>query len=146
MGNTIADNLYKAGIQAAAGLIRGLNSQIAAITKEMTKIANALVAAIKKELGIRSPSTIMASIGRNTAQGFVNGYMQTLNANKASMAQASMFTPVGPSAADGVAAADAATGNTGPTKIITNRITVHTQEIDPRKTAAELGWDLAGRM
>lgn len=32
------------------------------------------------------------------------------------------------------------------TKNITNNITVNTQEVDPRETAAKLGWELAGRM
>jgi TP901 family phage tail tape measure protein len=141
-GNVVADSLYKAGIDAAAGLMKGLNSQIAAITKQMTAIANALVKAIKKELGIKSPSKVMAALGVNTAQGYANGYLNHMNKQQRSMVRASMFTPGAP----GYRTRATATPWGGDQKTIHNQFNIKTQEIDPRKHSAELGWELQGRM
>lgn len=70
---TLATSLYGAGISAAQGLIKGLQSQEAALTKQMTKLADAMVAAVKKKLGIKSPSRVMAQVGGYTVDGFVRG-------------------------------------------------------------------------
>jgi TP901 family phage tail tape measure protein len=144
VGNTVADSLYKQGINAAKGLVDGLKSQIGAITKEMTKIATALVKQIRKELGIKSPSTVMADIGRHTAQGYTNGYVKTMNRNLTGMAKASLFTPA--SARVGFGSGSSGLYNTGTSKTFNQNITVNTQEIDPRKQAAALGWELQGRL
>jgi hypothetical protein len=113
----------------------------------MTAIANALVKAIKKELGIKSPSKVMMGIGTNTAQGYINGYTSLMNRQRASMAKASLFTPQSAyGGATGPANDQGPWANTGSSKQITQHITVNTQEIDPRKHSAELGWELAGRV
>lgn len=85
-GTTAGDAMYGAGIQAAAGLVRGLQSQQKAIDSQMTKIAKSMAAAIKKQLGIRSPSRVMALLGRYTAQGLVKGVDAERSAVTASMA------------------------------------------------------------
>lgn len=141
--NNIGDSLYKAGIQAAQGLIKGLDSQIDKITAQMVRIANALVAAIKKQLGIRSPSTVFQNLGVNTAQGYINGYVESMNAAQARLAHATMFNPAAP------IMPPAGGGNVLGTQVIKNYyqdINISTQEIDPRKHSAELGWELQARM
>lgn len=132
----VAGSMYDAGIAAAQGLINGLQRQSAAITKEMEKIAQALIKAIKKQLGIKSPSKVFENIGRNTALGYIIGFRkQMLNED--------IF-------GTGVIRSNVIAG-TGATSTVPNRsfnqsITVYTQEIDPRRHAAELGWELEGRM
>jgi hypothetical protein len=114
----------------------------------MTKIATALVKAIKKELGIKSPSKVFNDIGVNTAQGYVNGYVKRMNAKTRTMTGASLFTPEGPRASAFAGRVNPGNGSLG-TTIVRNydqKITVNTQEIDPRKTAADLGWELEGRL
>jgi TP901 family phage tail tape measure protein len=150
MGDTVAGQLYDAGIKAAAGLMKGLSSQIAAITKQMTAIANALVAQIKKELGIKSPSRVMMAIGVDTAKGFVNGYLAQMEANKILMAQATAVQPMAPAVAghnayQGIPVIGSS-GQLEYGKQVQVNQKIYTQEIDPRKHAAELGWELAGRM
>jgi TP901 family phage tail tape measure protein len=141
-GTTVAGDLYNAGIKAGQGLVKGLQSQLANITKQMNSIAAALVKAIKKELGIKSPSRVFQDIGVNTAQGYVNGYVARMNRGVRTMQRASMFDP----------SARMTLRNNQPamgTQVIRNydqKITVNTQEIDPRKNSAELGWMLEGRM
>lgn len=72
-GTTASDAMYKAGIKAAQGLVDGLTKQQKDIEKAMIKIATSMEKAIKKALGIHSPSRVMMEIGHQTAQGFAQG-------------------------------------------------------------------------
>lgn len=146
-GTKVAGDLYNAGINAAKGLVDGLKSQIKNITKVMTDIANALVKAIKKALGIKSPSKVFAALGTNTALGYVNGYVKKMNASNDTLAAASLFNPSAPMPA-GASVNDQGPWAAArvPAKQITQHITINTREIDPRKHSAELGWELAGRV
>ncbi|MFG3231811.1 phage tail tape measure protein [Streptomyces antibioticus] len=85
-GSTAGDAMYGAGIQAAAGLVKGLQSQQKAIDSQMAKIAKSMAASIRKALGIKSPSRVMALVGRYTAQGLVKGVDAERSAVNASMA------------------------------------------------------------
>lgn len=73
-GNTVASSLYDSGIKAAQGLVAGLAKQQKAIEAQMLKIALGMQKAIKKALGIKSPSKVFQKIGENTALGFVKGF------------------------------------------------------------------------
>lgn len=73
-GNAAGDAMYGAGINAAKGLVRGLQAQQKAIERQMLIIAKGMKAAIKKALGIRSPSTLMADeVGRWIPAGIAVG-------------------------------------------------------------------------
>lgn len=72
-GTTVANSMYGAGIKAAEGLVNGLESQQAAIEASMMKIAKSMEAAIKKALGIKSPSVVMARLGGQVSEGFGQG-------------------------------------------------------------------------
>jgi len=148
-GNDVAGQMYNAGISAAQGLVKGLQSQSAAITKQMQAIANALVKAIKKSLGIKSPSKVFEGIGVNTAQGYLIGYKNQMR--KATRMHSEMLALSG---AGGTGRVEFANSRRPPfmppstSQNVTKNtyITVNTQEIDPRKHAAELGWELEGRL
>ncbi len=73
MGKTASNTLYQAAVDSAAGLVKGLENQQAAIEKQMDKIADAMVKAIKKKLGIKSPSKVFAEVGAFSAQGLSEG-------------------------------------------------------------------------
>lgn len=73
LGTTASQQLYQAGVDAAAGLVKGLQNQQAAIEKQMDVIAAAMVKAIKKALKIKSPSRVFAEIGSYSAQGLAQG-------------------------------------------------------------------------
>lgn len=148
-GNSVAGSMYDAGIKAAQGLIKGLQSQQAAITKQMQSLANALVAAIRKALGIKSPSRVFMGLGVNTAQGYIVGYRKEMR--KAQSMHSEMLALSGSGNPARVvfgnspgSAFTPTSGSPGPRPPI--NITVNTQEIDPRKNAAELGWELEGRL
>ena len=72
-GKAVADSMYKAGIRSAQGLVKGLQSQEKAIEKQMMRIAKAMQKAIKKALGIKSPSTVFAEIGQWIPRGLARG-------------------------------------------------------------------------
>ncbi|MFD4786601.1 phage tail tape measure protein [Streptomyces sp. NPDC058459] len=77
-GNVAGNAMYGAGIQAAQGIVRGLKKEQAAIERQMLSIAQGMQRAIKKALGIRSPSRLMAdTVGRFIPPGIVRGMAQT---------------------------------------------------------------------
>lgn len=153
-GTNVAGDLYNAGIAAAQGLIKGLQSQIGAITKEMEKIAKALVAAIKKELGIRSPSTVFAGIGVDTVRGYAQGFTKHMKLVTPQLQQAMHMNtprqalPVSTPFGAPVGSLRRPYGALMPPNETRNDVTVnvYTNELDPRKTAAQLGWELEGRL
>lgn len=73
LGDTAADEMYDAGIQAAQGLVDGLKSQAKELEKIAQKLARDLIKAIKKELGIKSPSVVFRDLGQLTAKGLTLG-------------------------------------------------------------------------
>jgi tape measure domain-containing protein len=60
MGKKTSKWFFQAGVDAAEGLVKGLESKEKALAKAMRKLAKAMVNEIKKELGIKSPSKVMA--------------------------------------------------------------------------------------
>ncbi|MFB7711583.1 hypothetical protein [Streptomyces sp. NPDC056105] len=73
LGRTGADALYDSGKNAGKGFLKGLQSQQSAIEKQMLKIAKGMDKAIRRALGIKSPSTVMATVGRHTTEGLAVG-------------------------------------------------------------------------
>jgi uncharacterized protein YoxC len=69
-GTTAADAMYAAGIKAAEGLVKGLESQKKKIESQMIQLARYMEKAIKRALGIKSPSKVMEKVGWFTAEGF----------------------------------------------------------------------------
>ena len=85
-GNAAGNAMYGAGIAAGKGLVAGLKMQQKQIEKQMLQIAKGMSAAIRKALGIKSPSRVMARIGAYTAQGLVKGMEGERRAVNRSMA------------------------------------------------------------
>ena len=89
----IANSLYGAGIAAAQGLVAGLVSQQKAIEAQMLAIAKGMQTAIKKALGIKSPSRVMRTMGSFTGQGLalgIAGEQRNVAAASRSLAAASL--------------------------------------------------------
>jgi hypothetical protein len=78
LGQTGADILYDSGKNAGKGFLKGLESQQDAIEKQMLKIARGMQKAIRKALGIKSPSTVMAQLGRYSTEGLARGLTQPM--------------------------------------------------------------------
>lgn len=77
---------FKKGIESAEnigqylveGLIKGITAYAPKIWDIIKSLGNGLVEAIKKVLGIHSPSTVFFEIGKNIVDGLVNGIMYGL--------------------------------------------------------------------
>ncbi|MGW6395404.1 phage tail tape measure protein [Streptomyces sp. NPDC055103] len=92
-GNVAGDAMYGAGIQAAQGLVKGLQKEQAAIEKQMLTIATSMQKAIKKALGIRSPSRVMAMLGQWIPAGLIRGIDDGRPAVARSMATLAQVPP-----------------------------------------------------
>jgi hypothetical protein len=73
LGKTASTQLYQAGVDSAKGLLKGLQLEQKALEKQMEHLADAMVKAIKKKLGIKSPSVVMKELGGFSARGLING-------------------------------------------------------------------------
>lgn len=78
IGTILAEQMYRAGIDAQKGLIKGLEANEKALIEAAKRIAKRITDEVKRELGIKSPSTVFRDIGLNITQGLANG----LNAGK----------------------------------------------------------------
>lgn len=73
-GQQMADAMYDSGSQAGKGFLAGLKAQEASLQAEMDRLADGMVKAIKKKLGIHSPSTVARDqIGRQFVLGAAAG-------------------------------------------------------------------------
>lgn len=73
VGDVVYQALSDAGIKAAQGLVKGLESQQKQIEAVMLRIAKSMQNAIKTALGIHSPSQVFADIGKQVPNGMVEG-------------------------------------------------------------------------
>lgn len=73
LGTTASKSLYQAGVDAAQGLLDGLEAKRDKIEKKMQHIADIIAKEIRKALKIKSPSQIMHEIGQMVGQGLVDG-------------------------------------------------------------------------
>ncbi|MFD8797204.1 hypothetical protein [Streptomyces atroolivaceus] len=78
VGNMGADLMYDSGKNAGAGFLKGITSQQKAIEAQMLKIAKGMDKAIRKALGIKSPSTVAAKSGGFFTQGLGVGAIAQL--------------------------------------------------------------------
>ena len=121
-GAVAGNAMYGSGIQAAQGLIKGLKSQEKAIEKQMLRIAKGMQSSIKKALGIRSPSTLMADeVGRFIPPGVVQGMQRTtpqLDAAMRSLVRPELATTAAPRPTPTMAPLVGAQAGGGTTRVV----------------------------
>jgi hypothetical protein len=84
LGDALSTRYYRAGIKAAQGLVDGLESQGDKLDRASAKLAKRLVAAIKRALGIKSPSAVFRGIGTDINRGLAIGIADTYATKAAS--------------------------------------------------------------
>lgn len=72
-GTYVADQMFGAGIAAQEGFIKGLEADSAKLEAAATTLATKVTKAVKKALGIKSPSRVFAAIGGHTIGGLKVG-------------------------------------------------------------------------
>jgi hypothetical protein len=92
--NNAAADLSAAGAQLVAGLWQGLQTGWAEMMTKFRGLVEALPASVRKILGIASPSRVMATIGLQSAQGYLVGWDRV---DIAGAMQAAMAPPMSPS-------------------------------------------------
>ena len=78
---TLADGLKNAALTAIDAMLGGIGEKIGSVFEKGAEIGNSLLGGIKGFLGIQSPSTAMADVGRNSGEGLLQGlneYMEPL--------------------------------------------------------------------
>lgn len=73
LGADAGSLLYDTGIATMQGLISGLKSQDKALEAQMLTIAKSMQKAIRKALGIKSPSQVFRALGAYIPQGLAKG-------------------------------------------------------------------------
>ena len=73
IGLALAEQMYRTGIEAQKGLIRGLEKNREQLIAAAKRIAKTITDEIKRELGIRSPSRVFEEIGGFITQGLALG-------------------------------------------------------------------------
>ncbi|GAB3847285.1 hypothetical protein GCM10029963_28470 [Micromonospora andamanensis] len=74
LGSQTSNTLYGAGVDAAKGLVKGLESQAKALERAATKLAKSLVKTLKKALKIKSPSRLLRDeVGVQLPRGVAAG-------------------------------------------------------------------------
>lgn len=77
LGGAMAQRYYGAGVDAAKGIVLGLESQARQLDRAAVRLANELVRAVKKALGIKSPSREFMGIGAEVVKGLRIGLDDT---------------------------------------------------------------------
>ena len=78
IGQKAGTSLYQAGVDMAKGVLKGLESERDSLKNAMESLANMMINKIKSDLGIRSPSRVMAEMGRNVGLGVSKGLKGSL--------------------------------------------------------------------
>jgi phage-related minor tail protein len=73
LGTDASRKLYQAGVDAAQGLVNGLSKQTKQLKQAAERLAANLEAAVKRRLGIRSPSTVFEGVGTSIGEGLAEG-------------------------------------------------------------------------
>lgn len=97
LGNAMAGTYYGAGVKAAQGIVKGLEAEAKTLDAAAVRLANSLVAAVKKALGIRSPSRVFMGLGDQVTKGLAIGvddtYIKRTGATAAAALQKGFGTP-----------------------------------------------------
>lgn len=150
IGTALADQMYQSGIQAQKGLIRGLEANRDALLKAARRIAKAITDEIKRELGIKSPSTVFRQLGEFIAEGLALGIESGTDRVTGAVtglvnpnALSNVNAPISSLAAGQTASGGTGTGVVG--GIAAGAIQIVTPYANPRLVALEVMDELAAR-
>lgn len=97
-GKWVTQSMYKGGIDASQGLVRGIESDLASVDKAFTKMGTTGEKAFRKSLGINSPSRVLKAAGVWAGKGAALGVRDSIPENERAMrdlaeAQAAAYQP-----------------------------------------------------
>lgn len=144
MGAEASSRLYQAGVDAAKGLVDGLTSLSAQLDSAATKLGNSIAAAVKRALGIKSPSRVLMGMMDQVGDGAVIGLENQASKLRAASEAFGSNIGISPAVSGNVAASAAAMAGAGGQRPI--ELTVVTPTKDPHAVAMETVNELVGRL
>lgn len=144
--------LVSAGEDIIRGVIHGIGNMIGNGVDMAREAAHKMVKGFKDAIKSNSPSKVYMELGKFSMQGYAIGMVrETKNAIKTvkSMTGDIISAAADPQVNLRTALATASTANNSGGdggRTFEQHITVYTNEIDPRRHAAELGWELERRV
>lgn len=79
-GQYVTESMYKGGLDAADGLVRGLESKSKNVENAFYKLGKNAEKSFKRSLGIKSPSRVMMAAGVNVGEGAELGILSKIGA------------------------------------------------------------------
>jgi hypothetical protein len=145
LGTDTSNRLYQAGVDAAQGLVDGLTSLSAQLDSAAAKLGNSIAAAVKKALGIKSPSTVMRDMMDYVGDGAVDGLKnQHVKVGSAASALAAVIGVNPTDSRSTTTSEDAVSGNGNDPRF--RDLHVHTPTTDPHAVAMETLNEVTGRL
>lgn len=145
LGQESSNHLYQAGVDAAQGLVDGLLSLTEELNSAATQLGNAIADAVKRALGIASPSRLLRDMMGFVGDGMVLGLDD--QQGKVGLASERLAGKIAPSP-EVAAYAAAQRGNQGdaaPAPAFRDLV-VHTPTEDPEAVAMEVLNEVVGRL
>lgn len=105
------------GSNLVAGLLDGVDGNQAAVDKAARKLGNALVRAVKDELGIKSPSRVFRGIGENVIKGLDVGLDDTYVRRTGAQLAASLQKGFGAQRLEAMVTASVSAGGSAPAEV-----------------------------
>lgn len=150
-GKVASDRMYQAGVNAAQGLVDGLESLSHRLDLAATKLGNQIAKAVKKALGIKSPSTVMIAAMDDVGDGGVIGLDRQHDKIARAAQRFSDQIAVSPEVATYAAQRDASpatvsgNGQSGSDQRFRDLV-VHTPTENPEAVAMEVMNEVTGRL
>lgn len=96
-GKKWSSEFYDAGVEAAEGIVSGLEKSEKKLRKQFEKLAKSMVATVKKELGIKSPSTVFEhEVGDMVVAGLNKSLLEAAGVEAAAAKLAAAAVPAPP--------------------------------------------------
>lgn len=147
LGTQAAEQMYQAGVNAAKGLVAGLESQAKQLDAAATRLGNSIANAVKKSLGIHSPSRVLIGMMDQVGDGAVIGLDNQSSKVSAAAGRFSDNIAVSPEVASWAAqqgGSATVSGNGDGSKF--RDLIVHTPTEDPVAVAHEVLNEVTGRL
>lgn len=145
LGGETSSRMYQAGVDAAKGLVDGLTSLSAQLDAAAYRLGGSIATAVRKSLGIASPSRVlramMSDVGDGAALGLDDQHVKVGSA--AARLAAKVAIRPGDTYASTAAAAAGVSGN-GDQRF--RDLIVHTPTEDPQAVAMEVLNEVTGRL
>lgn len=136
LGDQMKNAYHSAGIKAAQGMVSGLEKSQKRLEKVAQRLANAMTKAVKKALGIKSPSRVFRDVGDQTVKGLAIGLDETYVKRQGQRVATSLRDGFGTPALDAYASSGGATSARAVT------VTLRAEEVDRLRRGKEIQMDL----